>query len=206
MEGQVAKGRRSCYAEDMNGQNQSNTGTEELLSRYDLEMCPPACVPGSANWSARAVLDRAIDAVLPYLNARLEGADYDHAARVLVWKNHGHSFAFRSREIKAAPAMDREEAAALIDSAVGLVNATWRERASIEPRCERRARPNLMQIYRLLPHTNCGRCGCATCMAFAAGVLEGERELALCTALDDPERAQTRRALLQLLEPFAANG
>jgi acetyl-CoA decarbonylase/synthase complex subunit gamma len=63
-----------------------------------------------------------------------------------------------------------------------------------------------MQVYRLLPHTNCGRCGCATCMAFAAGVLEGKREVALCTALDDPERAETHRVLFELLKPFATSG
>jgi ArsR family metal-binding transcriptional regulator len=180
--------------------------TEVLIDRYDLEMCPPACVPGSATWSARAVLDGDIEAVLPYLNARLGGADYDHAARVLVWKDHGHSFAFRSREIKAAPALDREEAKALIDRAVVLANQAWREREHIEPRHERRSRPNLMQVYRLLPHTNCGHCGCATCMAFAAEVREGERGLALCAALDEPEHAENRRVLLEMLEPFAARG
>jgi ArsR family metal-binding transcriptional regulator len=190
----------------MDEESADRAGRQELITQYDLQMCAPACVPGSKTWSARAQLDASIDAVLPYLNARLQGADYDHAARVLVWKDQGHSFAFRSREIKAAPALDREEATALIDSAVALANQVWRERASITPRRERRSRPNLMQVYRLLPHTNCGRCGCATCMAFAAGVLEGKRELALCTALDDPERAETRRFLLELLEPFATSG
>jgi len=73
-----------------------------------------------------------------------------------------HNFAFRSREIKAAPALDREEAKALIDYAVAVVNQVWGQRACIEPRYDRRTPPNLMQIYRLLPRTNCGQCGCST--------------------------------------------
>lgn len=75
-----------------------------------------------------------IDAVLPYLNAQLVGADYDHHAKILIWKDRGYNFAFRSREIKAAPAVDRMEARSLIDRAVALVNETWRDRERIEPR------------------------------------------------------------------------
>ncbi len=90
--------------------------------------------------------------------------------RILVWKDKGHSFAFRSREIKAAPARDREEGRALIDRAVALANKAWRDPERIEPRYEKRTAANRMQIYRLLPRTNCGQCGYTTCMAFAAGL------------------------------------
>jgi len=46
--------------------------------------------------------------------------------------------------------------------------ATWSEREHCEPLYEKHTAANLMQIYRLLPRTNCGECGCGTCMAFAA--------------------------------------
>jgi ArsR family metal-binding transcriptional regulator len=177
-----------------------------LISHYELELCPPPCVPGAATWSARASLNANIDAVLPYLNARLEGAEYDHDARVLVWKAEGHSFAFRSREIKAAPAEDRQEAQGLIDRAVALANDAWREREDIEPRYEKRTGANLMQIYRLLPRTNCGRCGCATCMAFAAELREGKTELARCTELEQPGHADSRRALSAMLRAAGRMG
>ncbi len=191
----------------MSDHNHADRGaSQELITSYELEMCPPACVPGAATWSARAVLDLEIDAVLPYLYARLEASDYDHQARILIWKDRDHKFAFRSREIKAAPALDREEAKALIDRAVALLNDTWRERESIEPRFERRTLPNLMQLYRLLPRTNCSRCGCATCMAFAASIREGRVELERCTALDRPEHRESRRVLLTLLQPVAPSG
>jgi ArsR family metal-binding transcriptional regulator len=129
----------------------------------------------------------------------LEGADYDHGAKILIWKNEGQSFAFRSREIKAAPAQDREEAKRLIEHAVTLVNDTWRERELLMPRYEARARINLMQIYRLLPRTNCGKCDCSTCMAFAAALLEGGKELNCCPVLQQPENEEDLRALKVLL-------
>lgn len=172
-----------------------------LISGYELELCPPACVPGAPTWSARASLATEIDPVLPYLNARLEGADYDHGARILIWKDDGHKFAFRSREIKAAPALDREEARELIDRAVALANQAWCERERIEPRYDRRTLPNLMQLYRLLPRSNCGECGFATCMAFAAALREATAELACCPVLEQPAQTDNLRALLALMGP-----
>src|SRR4030043_412822 len=102
----------------MNEQSQSNK--QALVLRYDLELVSPPCHPGAATWSALASLDTEIDAVLPYLNARLERA---------------------------------------------------------EPRWDRRPRANLMQLYRLLPRSNCAKCGCATCLAFSAGLLAGNKQL-----------------------------
>jgi len=174
---------------------------QKLISDYELELFPPPCIPGAATWSARATLKVDISAVLPYLNAQLEDADYDHSAKVLIWKDQGYSFAFRPQEIKAAPALDRDEARDLIDRAVALANEAWRERERIEPCYEKRTLPNLMQIYRLLPRTNCGKCGYATCMGFAAKLREGDTELSCCPELEHPDYRMNRTQLVELLKP-----
>jgi hypothetical protein len=41
-----------------------------------------------------------------------------------------------------------------------------------------------LDIYKLLPKSNCGQCGIATCMAFAAAVIRQEKQLAECPHLD----------------------
>lgn len=41
-----------------------------------------------------------------------------------------------------------------------------------------------MDIFKLLDHSNCRDCGEKTCLAFAAGVFKGKRQLAECTHLD----------------------
>jgi ArsR family metal-binding transcriptional regulator len=179
-------------------------GTNKLISSYELELDSPPCLPGAATWSARARLQNAIDELLPYLNTRLEGAEYDHQAKILVWKDQGRSFAFRSREIKAAPARDRQEAASLIEQAVALANRTWLERGSLEPCFTNRSPPNIMRLYLLLPRTNCGQCGCATCMAFAARLRERKAQLPACPALGQAAHSEERRALLEMLCPAGA--
>ncbi|MBN1834423.1 MAG: hypothetical protein JW820_01165 [Spirochaetales bacterium] len=186
-------------------QGTSGDGTSQpLIDQYEFELFPPPCIPGADTWSARVPLAVDIEPVFPYLNARLEKADYDRAAKVLIWKNQGQSFAFRPREIKAAPARDREEARRLVDKAVALVNDTWRERDAIQPDHARRNPPNLAQTYRLLPRTNCGKCGFATCMAFAAALREGRAKLSSCPVLEEPAYRDNRGSLAELLEAVGA--
>lgn len=45
-----------------------------------------------------------------------------------------------------------------------------------------------LEIYALLPRTNCGDCGIATCLGFAAAVLKGEKLPADCPHLDRETR------------------
>jgi len=41
-----------------------------------------------------------------------------------------------------------------------------------------------LEVYSLLPRSNCGDCGVSTCMAFAAAVIKQEKRLADCPFLD----------------------
>jgi len=52
-----------------------------------------------------------------------------------------------------------------------------------------------MDIYRLLPKTNCAKCGEASCMAFATKLSEKEMDLELCTQLT-PDEFDTLEDLL----------
>jgi CO dehydrogenase/acetyl-CoA synthase gamma subunit (corrinoid Fe-S protein) len=80
-----------------------------------------------------------------------------------------------------------------------MVNQIWQEREHIEPRCDRRPRPNLVQLFQLLPRSNCGQCGCATCLAFSAALLEGNKQLADCPALTPGAHSRNRSSLQKLL-------
>ncbi len=42
-----------------------------------------------------------------------------------------------------------------------------------------------LEIYALLPKTNCGECGIATCLAFAAAVLKGDKRPSDCPRLNE---------------------
>lgn len=172
--------------------------TEKLIHEYEMELREPPCFPGAAEWSARADVKTDISEVFPYLNAEFEDAEYDHTTGVLIWKGKEHSYAFRPHEIKVAPVCDREEARELIEECIERVNATWRRRHEIMPVFKKRALPDLMNIYMLLPRTNCGECGYSTCMAFAADLRKGKVGLTQCPLLETAEFAENRTRLQEL--------
>ena len=57
-----------------------------------------------------------------------------------------------------------------------------------------------LMLQRLLPRTNCQRCGRLTCLAFAIDLATGKMHLEDCPVLEQPEFAADRQALAKLLE------
>ncbi|WP_225369899.1 (Fe-S)-binding protein [Methanobrevibacter arboriphilus] len=53
------------------------------------------------------------------------------------------------------------------------------------------AKVTAMDVYKLLPQTNCEDCGEASCMAFATKLSEKEADLTLCTELSDKKFKKT---------------
>ena len=51
-----------------------------------------------------------------------------------------------------------------------------------------------MQIYKLLPRTNCKECGFPTCLAFAMKLAAKQAELSACPYVSDESRAQLEEA------------
>ena len=64
---------------------------------------------------------------------------------------------------------------------VALINGTWARRAEITPNRQGIApRPKALEILKLLPRTNCKKCGFPTCMAYAVAVREDRSKITAC--------------------------
>lgn len=170
-----------------------------LVKRFELEVTSPPCDPGAEQFIAVARLPTDIGKVLPYLNATLQGAVYDHQACVLTWKKGEHSIAVRPTEIHISNLVDRYEAVRAMEEMVTLINRTWERRGEIKPSYEHRRRPTPMEVYKLLPGTNCRACGLATCFQFALQLLSGQVSLQQCPALLEDPFSYKRRELEALL-------
>jgi ArsR family metal-binding transcriptional regulator len=179
---------------------------EELIKDYNVELTEPPCLPGAPRWAAKASLRRDIGDVLPYLNATLGDCQYNHDARALIWKTDERRFAFRPFEISAAPVEDNEEAKKVISEVVRRVNQIWQERDNITPSFVEKEPPKVLDIYRLLPGTNCRKCGYATCMAYAAALREEKASLEDCSPLSEPAQRGRREKLFELLETGCKSG
>ena len=174
-----------------------------LLQTYHLKVIAPPCEPGAEKWTAFAQLDDDIGEVLPYLNATLKRAIYHQAAQALTWRMGGHSIAIRPREIAISNLPEQTAAAVEMKRMVDLVNRTWDRRAEITPSTETRQRLKPMEVYKLLPATNCRECGQPTCFTFALKLTAGEVEPEQCPALFTDAYRDQRDKLLTLLEGAA---
>ncbi len=177
-----------------------------LIDHYDLEVFTPPCEPGAERYAAIARLTADLAPVLPYLNATLRGAVYHPAAHALTWKKGGHNIAFHAHEIATSNVEDRDGATREIEGLIQLVNRTWERRAELTPDETTRQRPAPLVIYKLLPHTNCKRCGEAACYTFAFKLAAAQRVLGDCPVLQETAWASQLAALQEMVIDAPAIG
>ncbi|MBN2149437.1 MAG: hypothetical protein JW726_18760 [Anaerolineales bacterium] len=177
-----------------------------LIENYELEVFTPPCDPGAERYAARARLMVDISEVLPYLNATLRGAVYHPTANALTWKKGGHNVAFHAYEIATSNVEDRNGAEKELKGLIDLVNRTWERRTEITPDITTRQRPTSMAIFKLLPQTNCKQCGEPTCYTFALKLVASQKKLADCLPLVDPQYAEKRMALEEIVIDAPAIG
>jgi len=60
-----------------------------------------------------------------------------------------------------------------------------------------------IQIFKLLPKTNCGECGVPTCLAFAMNLAAGKAELASCPYVSNEAKEQLAEASAPPIRPVA---
>lgn len=154
-----------------------------LINHYELEMFSPPCDPGSPIWVARVKTDADLGPLMPYVNAEVKNGFYDAKTPTMVWREGAHKYALREKDININNLKDRSHAERISKKTVDFLNDIWERRGEITPDYTTRTPPKLLDILRFLPRTNCGRCGMASCMAFAAQVVEGEKDIEDCPPL-----------------------
>jgi ArsR family metal-binding transcriptional regulator len=172
-----------------------------LVSHYRKEFRRPPN-PKAEHLRCVAYLDEDISEVLPYLNRVLDGHQYFPEPPSLTLKLPGKLVTLRAKEVAINILEDEGEADRILEWLKEKINETWRERERIEPRFTAAPKPRLLDILRLLPKTNCGKCGDPTCMVFARRLSERTARPEDCPALDEQHSADIR----QYLEPFRICG
>jgi ArsR family metal-binding transcriptional regulator len=175
-----------------------------LLEQFkNCEIFRPKCDYSKKILHVIATFDVDISPVFPYLNAELGGWNYDRDNQVLMLKlSAGKGFTLQRREIAIKGAHDIEESHALLKWIKGQINDIYERRDSITPRYASQAGLKVMDMWRLLPMTNCKACGYSTCMAFAAALREGEIRLEDCPPLWEDKYREKREKLQAYLESF----
>ena len=172
-----------------------------LIESYDLEIEVSGHSAEEFEFEAIARLPADIRRSLPYLNAVLKNGTYLPDAPAFSWRQDDHNIGFWPDRIAADNLESREQAKEVIEGLVKLVNDTWAKREEIEPDTTRRENLQPLELFRLLPRTNCKECGEASCFNFALKLAAGQRELRECGPLhEDEQYRESREQLESLLE------
>ncbi len=89
-----------------------------------------------------------------------------------------------------SPVEDRSEAIALLEKLAGFLNDVFSRRDQITPNHRIHRRVSVLNILKLLPKSNCGQCGHASCMAFAASLSLQETVPEKCPHIQSPLREE----------------
>jgi ArsR family metal-binding transcriptional regulator len=138
--------------------------------------------------------------VFPYLNATLKGCIYNHPALTLTIKKDGKLLTLHAHHITLAKIEDEKEAEEILKWLQDLINETYEKRHKIEPNYSMAAELKALDIFRLLPGTNCKTCGELTCLAFAVKLVGREIKITGCDPLFSEKYQGKKNVLIELLQ------
>jgi ArsR family metal-binding transcriptional regulator len=142
---------------------------------------------------------RPLDEVLPYLAALPNVIAYNPDTHALTYRRQPGFLTLYPEQVYITQVTDGEEGLELLAALRDAVNATWENREAVTPVTTRQRAPGPLDVWALLPQTNCGDCGQPTCMAFAVALLQGRRGVSECPPIVSDAGMEDRRAALEAM-------
>ena len=146
-----------------------------------------------------AEMDKDISEVMPYLNAVFEDAIYNHNGPYITLKKGDRLISVVGKQVSGSKIIDLKDAEELIKWFKAIVNQCYENRDSIKPNIERRKKLTPLDIFKLLPRTNCKKCGEPTCMAFAVKLVEEQKSILACAEIFSGRFNDRKKELIKTL-------
>ena len=170
-----------------------------FLKKVEITYISP-CLADPGKIRLKAALSDDIREIMPYLNAVVKNAIYNHEAPYITLSKDFRLITLYPREMTMIKALNTTDAWQVIDWLQELLNELYNRREEIEPLYERKRRPHPLQLYSWLPHLNCKKCGEQGCLAFAVLLFSGQQELKRCEPLFSESYREQRQVLLELAQ------
>lgn len=136
--------------------------------------------------SARFELDDNLSPLFPYLNAVADRPRYYEKPDYIKFLLDDRLCAFYPCQGVFAPVRDLDDAMAFLPRLLDYLMDVSRRSSGIVPSYKKYRPGSVLDIYRLLPGSNCRICGYATCMAFAAALSCQHTSMVKCPHLVRP--------------------
>lgn len=171
-----------------------------MLREYTFETMLPECNTFSETINAVATLSDDVSEVLPYLASLIRLCRYDDSFKTLTFKLEGNGIALHPRKITITKLRDRKEAARVLDQLKDLINRTYENRQNVQPCYKKGGEIKYLDVFKLLPRTNCKECGQLTCLAFATMLVRREAAIRQCSPLFNGRFEEKREKLFEMLQ------
>jgi DNA-binding CsgD family transcriptional regulator/ArsR family metal-binding transcriptional regulator len=131
-------------------------------------------------------LEPDVSALFPYLNAVARRAELHQRPHFIRFLYEDRFCVLYSRAGLVTPVVDRVQAQSFLERLILFLNDISSRRHEITPNHRIHRRVSVLNILKLLPKTNCGQCGYASCMAFAASLSLQESVPEKCPHIQSP--------------------
>ena len=164
------------------------------LEEINLSFIQP-CTTDANRIRVVATLSRDITELFPYLNTYLKTAIYNKKGQTLTYNYGPKIIVLTAYDVKVSKLLNETDAFETLDYIKDFVNDCYDKKDSIKPSDEKRNLPSPFDVYEVLPRLNCGKCGEATCMAFAAKMVAGKYKPTMCSQVTAKGNEKMREEL-----------
>lgn len=125
-------------------------------------------------------------ALYPFINSVIKGSVYSIRPVYIKFTLGEHLFLLTEKSCSMTPVANLSEALEALDKLLHFLDFIGQIRSSIIPDHQPYSPQSPIDIYRLLPGTNCRECGFLTCLAFAAALSRSATSSGRCPYFASP--------------------
>lgn len=145
-----------------------------------------AGVMSSANWGVHFKLDTDVRQLFPYINASFQDTRFHDKPEYIQFAMDGFQCSLYPDEVIATSFTGQDQALEFVKRLIDFLNDLYIRKDKLKPNYKKFRPISVIDIYKLLPQTNCKECGFPTCMAFAASLSQGQANTDQCPGFISP--------------------
>lgn len=172
-----------------------------FLNSITLKEIQPCTAQGN-RIKIKADLSDGISEVFPYLNAVIASSVYNKNSGWLTYRIGEKIVTLYADRLTVTKLNNETDAYETLDIIQEKINEIYESKQNIKPSDEMKKMPTPVDVFKLLPKSNCKKCGEMTCMAFGGKVLLGNAELESCTEIVNGDYDQNYYRLKDMLQTF----
>ena len=157
------------------------------------------CIADSSRLRVSANMTPPLGGILKLLEPLFPRSNYsDRKDSLIIQKGEIITTIYGSGKVSIRMIKNEDEAKEELDRLKSIINETIVKGEAPAPR--EKVKVDLMEIYKQLPQTNCGKCGEQGCYSFAIKLMARQVSLERCTLLKEPEYASNQEHLQVLVD------